>query len=100
MSGIVIADDYLDPDVTYLLGLIVARGTILEDRQLYRLVAVSRLGNLRYTPRIYPYIEAARIARLSSGSATSISAKTRSNSRPPGTISMRSGRPPNKMVKA
>src|SRR5947209_18358261 len=31
MTGIILADDYLDPDVAYLRGMIVARGTLIEQ---------------------------------------------------------------------
>lgn len=38
MSGVLLYDDYLDPDVAYLLGMIVARGTLIEDSQTRRII--------------------------------------------------------------
>lgn len=36
MRGVLLGDDYIDPDVAYLLGLVVARGTLLEREGLYQ----------------------------------------------------------------
>jgi hypothetical protein len=38
MPAIVLADDYLDPDVAYLLGMIVARGTLLERQRIREII--------------------------------------------------------------
>ncbi|MDL1893486.1 hypothetical protein FBQ87_11455 [Sphingobacteriales bacterium CHB3] len=46
MSGIVIEDDYIDPDVSYLLGMIVARGTLVERNTLREIVIEFPYQNL------------------------------------------------------
>ena len=46
MTGIIIEDDYIDPDVAYLLGLIVARGQIIQKPPLYEIVIGFPMGNL------------------------------------------------------
>jgi hypothetical protein len=40
MTGLILDDDYLDPDVAYLLGMIAARGTLL-DRQPARQIIIE-----------------------------------------------------------
>lgn len=46
MSGIVLADDYLDPDVAYLLGIVVARGTLLERNNVREIIVEFPYQNL------------------------------------------------------
>ncbi len=46
MSGLIIEDDYIDPDVAYLLGLIVARGQIIQKPPVYKIVIDFPMGNL------------------------------------------------------
>jgi len=38
VTGVLLADDYLDPDVSYLLGMIVARGTLIERQGLREII--------------------------------------------------------------
>lgn len=47
MSGFIIDDDYIDPDVAYLLGLIVARGQIIQLPSRYEIVIHFPIGNLQ-----------------------------------------------------
>jgi hypothetical protein len=46
MTGVIIADDYLDPDVAYLLGMIVARGTLVERAALREIIIEFPYQNL------------------------------------------------------
>lgn len=46
MAGVILADDYLDPDVAYLLGMIVARGTLIEQQALREIVIEFPYQNL------------------------------------------------------
>jgi len=38
--------DYLDPDVAYLLGALVARGTLINDKGIYRLIVRFPKGHM------------------------------------------------------
>lgn len=51
MSGLIIEDDYIDPDVAYLLGLIVARGQIIQNSSLYKIIIEFPMGNLQIEAR-------------------------------------------------
>lgn len=44
--GLLLKDDYIDPDVAYLLGLIVARGVLTESNGVYQLVIEFPYQNL------------------------------------------------------
>ncbi|MDX2075710.1 MAG: hypothetical protein SFZ02_04725 [bacterium] len=46
MSGFIIGDDYIDHDVAYLLGMIVARGTIIDTRDLHKVIIQFPYQNL------------------------------------------------------
>ena len=46
MNGLIVEDDYIDPDVAYLLGLIVARGKIIQSPSLYKIIIDFPTGNL------------------------------------------------------
>ncbi|MCL6481217.1 MAG: hypothetical protein K6U02_05780 [Firmicutes bacterium] len=44
MPAIITVDDYLDPDVAYLLGLVTARGQFHVDGDIRRLIINFRIG--------------------------------------------------------
>ncbi len=46
MTGVILANDYLDPDVAYLLGMIVARGILIEHQGVREIVIEFPYQNL------------------------------------------------------
>lgn len=46
MAGVILSNDYLDPDVAYLLGMVTARGTLLERQGVREIVIEFPYQNL------------------------------------------------------